>query len=148
MRTLVKMAAGAAVLLLVAGCGGPKSSVSALAAPPAAGDKLPAHVELPPEADPDSTRLLAERDDLAFYTARIAPAGYCMVIVNQKIDSNWVSGCGGSPPRQFTPGDPSPIEVSGAGGVRAKLAMDGYDPREDLAAGWEQLHPNLLVIGL
>jgi hypothetical protein len=149
MRTLVKIAAGAALLLAVAGCGGPNASVAALAKAPAAGDELPAQVELPPEADADSARLLAEQDDYAFYTARTAPNGFCVVIVNQKIEANWVAGCTTTLPRQFTPSDPSLIEVSGAGGgVTAKLAVDGYDVSKDLADGWEQLHPNLLVRGL
>ncbi|MGM0930164.1 MAG: hypothetical protein ACQEXN_10680 [Actinomycetota bacterium] len=148
MRTSVKVAAAAVVLLALAGCGGSKSSVSGLAEAPAGGDELPAHVELPPEADPDSARLLAEKDDYAFYTTRAAPSGFCVAIVHRQVDSEWVSGCSAALPRQFTPGHPSPIMLMGAGGVTAKLLVDGYDASKDLADGWEQLHPNLLVRGL
>jgi hypothetical protein len=148
MRTLVNVATGAVALLALASCGGPTAGVSALAETSAAGDELPVHVELPPEAIVDSARLLVERDDFAFYATRATPDGFCVAIVNRQINSEWVAGCSTEVPRQFMPGNLGPIEVSGAGGVSAKLAVDGYDASKDLADGWEQLHPNLLVRGL
>jgi len=148
MRTLVKVAAGAVALLALAGCGGPTAGVSALTDKSAAVVELPVHVELPPEADLDSARFLVEREDFAFYATRATPDGFCIAIVNRQIDSQWVAGCSTEAPRQFMPGDLGQIEVSGAGGVSAKLAVDGYDASKDLADGWEQLHPNLLVRGL
>ncbi|MEV7649604.1 hypothetical protein [Arthrobacter sp. NPDC089319] len=148
MRTLVNVAAGAVALLALAGCGGAKPVVSAMAQGPIAEDKLPTHVNLGPEADPDSARLLAEQDDYAFYATRADPDGFCVVIVNRQVDSDWVTGCATSLPPHFNPRGQSPIKVAGPAGVIAKLALDGYDATDDLADGWEQLHPNLLVRGL
>ena len=148
MRTLVKVAAGAVVLLALAGCGGAKPTFSAMAEAPAAGDELPAYVNLGPEMEPVKVRLLAEQDDYAFYAAQPAQPGFCLAIVNRQVEKDWVTGCATPIPPHFSPADQSLLKVGGPAGVIAKLALDGYDASDDLAAGWEQLHPNLLVSGL
>ena len=39
------------------------------------------------------------------------------------------------------------VQIEGPAGVKTKLYLDGYDATDDLAKGWELLHPNLLVTG-
>ncbi len=146
MRTLVKVAAGAVVLLALAGCGGSTAGFSALTDKSAAAVELPAHIEVADVA-PGSVRLLAEQDDHAFYVANALPGGVCLIYANHKHESDWQAGCALTEPRQFSPTEPSRLEISGRG-LTAKLAVDGYDASKDLADGWEQLHPNLLVRGL
>ncbi|MET1155690.1 hypothetical protein [Arthrobacter sp.] len=146
MRTLVKVAAGAALLLALAGCGGSTAGFSALTEKDATAVELPAHIEVEHVA-PGSVRLLAERDDHSFYVANALPGGVCLIYANRQHDSSWLAGCTLAEPRQFSPTEPSPLEISGSG-INAKLAVDGYDASKDLADGWEQLHPNLLVRGL
>jgi hypothetical protein len=146
MRTFTKLATGAVMLLALAGCGGATASVSALTEKAATPVELPAHIEVEHVA-PGSVRLLAEQDDHAFYAAKALPGGVCLIYANRQDDSNWIAGCTLAEPRQFSPAEPSPLEISGSG-IKAKLAVDGYDVSQDLADGWEQLHPNLLVRGL
>lgn len=148
MRTMTKVVAGAMVLLALAGCGGGKPTFSAMAEGPATGEELPAYVDLGPEMEPVKVRLLAEQDGYAFYAAQPDQPGFCLTIVNRQVEEEWVTGCATPIPPHFSPVDQSLLKVGGPAGVVAKLALDGYDASEDLAAGWEQLHPNLLVVGL
>jgi hypothetical protein len=146
MRALVKGAAGTALLLALAGCGGSTAGFSALTEKSVAAAELPAHIEVEHMA-PGSARLLAEQDEYSFYVANALPGGVCLIYADRLHDSNWLAGCTLAEPRQFSPAEPSPLEISGSG-ITAKLALDGYDASKDLADGWKQLHPNLLVRGL
>jgi hypothetical protein len=140
MRTLVKVAAGAVVLLALAGCSGSRTGIGALESPAGPDDKLAAGLgNLGVVAD--STRLLREKEDRAFYVAladNSAEHGVCLIIVDLEADDA-SAGCGGV--------GPEPLEL-GISGVKAKLIQDTYDASKELAADWEQLHPNLLVWGL
>lgn len=90
----------------------------------------------------DSVRLLAEKNDYAFYVAMPQPhhGHVCLIIEDSKADGPGAA-CGG------IPGGLTPLELE-SGAVKAKLIEDDYDASDDLAEGWEQLHQNLLVQGL
>ena len=139
MRRLATLAAGV-VLLALAGCAGATSGISALQVPAGPDDKLVGGAEVLRVA-PGSVRLLADTGDFAFYAAvpdNPAERGVCVIIVEVEA-SGASSGCGGT--------GREPVEL-GTAGVWAKLVQDNYDAGKDLAEGWEQLHPNLLVRGL
>ncbi|MFT4471001.1 hypothetical protein ACMX2H_13950 [Arthrobacter sulfonylureivorans] len=140
MRALVKGAAGAALLLALAGCSGSPTGIGALETPARPSDKLDAGLGNV-NVLPDSTRLLMEKEDRAFYVAladNFAKHGVCLIIVDLEVDEA-SAGCGKV--------GPEPLEL-GVSGVKAKLIQDRYDASRELAADWEQLHPNLLVWGL
>ena len=146
MRTITTLAAGAVVLLALAGCSGSKAGISALTDKTATPVELPAHIEVQ-DLDPGSVRLLLEQDDHRFYAAAALPGGVCLIYANRQHETDWMAGCTFAQPRQFSPAEPGPLEISGSG-IKAKLAFDGYDVSKDLADGWEHVHPNLLVRGL
>jgi hypothetical protein len=139
---------GAIALLPLAGCAVSQPGISPLSAPSDAQVQLPAHIH-PPEAMGSNVVLLAEKGDYAFYAADEVSGGACVIVVNKEYESDWVGGCGGAPPWQFAGAALSPIvQIDGPVGVKTKLYLDGYDAADDLANGWELLHPNLLVTGL
>jgi uncharacterized protein YceK len=139
MRTLTKLASGAVVLLALAGCSSdPKSGIAALENPAGPADTFAGGAEALGIA-PDSTRLLVEEGDYAFYAA--APdnpekGSVCLVIQTQD-PATAASGCGNIPSLH-------PLEL-GTAGVKAKLTVDDYDASKELGEGWRQPHKNLLV---
>ena len=150
MRTLTKLAAGAVVLLALAGCSNdPKSGISALEAPAGSADTFPGDAEAAENLGiaPDSTRLLVEESEYALYAARPNPTdkdlntlpadGVCLVVVHHLEGEQMSSSCRGN----WALG---PVELGGMG-VKAKLTADDYDASEELSDGWRQPHKNLLV---
>jgi len=142
MRILAKLTAGVVVLLALAGCSSdPKSGISALEAPAGPADTFAGGADTLGIA-PDSTRLLVEESDYAFYIAapdKPEKGSVCLVIQTPEPETA-ASGCGNIP-------NLHPLEL-GTAGVSAKLIADNYDASKELSEGWRQLHKNLLVRGL
>ncbi|MGM0930905.1 MAG: hypothetical protein ACQEXN_14510 [Actinomycetota bacterium] len=141
MRTLAKLTTGAVVLLTLASCSSdPKSGIAALEAPAGSADTFAGDIETLGIA-PDSTRLLVEENDYAFYIAapdKPEKGNVCLVIQTPEPETG-ASGCGNFP-------NLHPLEL-GTAGVSAKLIADNYDASKELSEGWRQLHKNLLVRG-
>lgn len=138
----------AGICLAVSACGGETSQggtalIAALKAEQSAKDKLPAHIT---EAgvDPESTRLAAERDGYAFYLAIPAEVHgadeACVVIENLKDETGWMTACS-------TIAGNIPM-VGQIRGVSASVVPDNYDATTRIENGWQQIHENLLVMGL
>ncbi|HXF02766.1 MAG TPA: hypothetical protein VN601_07225 [Arthrobacter sp.] len=148
MRTLTKLTAGAAVLLVLAGCtNGPRSepsdpevSADLIDAAAAAGSGNGA-------VQSSNKQLLAEEGDYKFYSlvpvaGSTESSGGSLCVVIQFEESGESMGCGETNPYVGLGfGDSDDL-------LEAKLAFAGYNAGQDLAQGWRYLHPNLLVRGL
>ncbi|MGW6172332.1 hypothetical protein ACWF5H_02460 [Arthrobacter sp. NPDC055138] len=148
MRTLIKLTAGAAVLLVLAGCtSGARSEPSN---PGASADLIdaPAVDSGNGAVQSSNKQLLAEEGGYRFYSlvplagSSESSGGASLCVVIQEGTSEAV-GCGDSATSYVGWG------VDGTSGfLEAKLAFNGYEASKDLAQGWRYLHPNLLVRGL
>lgn len=140
MRVSIRAAIGVGLMLALAGCGsGPKTGISALEAPAGDADRLTVEQVGYLDIQADSVRLLAEEGGHAFYAAvpeNESGTGVCLVVVELQ-SGKASSGCGGALAA-------SPLGL-GAFGLDALLVADDHDAGDDLARGWEQVHPNLLV---
>ncbi|NKX56316.1 hypothetical protein [Arthrobacter mobilis] len=140
MRSISAVLVLAAALLT--GCTG-SATISALEAPRTGQDTLPAGAEGIGVA-PESARLAGEKDGYAFYLARREddPSGtsVCVVIGHAEDEDGWGAGCSTA----VSPADEAVLHEFR--GIKAIAVTDGYDPQEKVAAGWEQLGGNLLVL--
>lgn len=145
MRTLTRLAAGAAVVLTLAGCTSGPNSASSDSEVSAGGHDAPAGDSKKLPVQSSNKQLLAEEGDFKFYSlvpvaGSAESSGGSLCVVIQKGTQEAV-GCSG----------PTPYigwEVDGNPGLlEAKLVFDGYNAGKEVAEGWRYLHKNLLVRG-
>lgn len=144
MRAFATAATAIALLLALAGCGSDPSPVaSASETPPQSAATANASAELAKTLDVRAggpRQLLAEDGAYSFYAIvsdTPKKGTVCAVIENVETTLS-ATGCGGEIPGVT-------VQESGLPAVEAKLINNDYDAGKELAEGWRQLHPNLLV---
>jgi hypothetical protein len=126
--------------LLLAGCSAGSAPIAALHAAQSGRDALPAGKAESLGVIPESTHFAAEKDGYVFYLGRRAGGtDSCIVIGAVNDETGWVAAC------STAVSDSAEVVTAQIRDVRATLVTDGFDPKDRLAGGWEQIHENILV---
>jgi hypothetical protein len=128
--------------LLLAGCSAGNTPIAALHAAQSKRDILPAGKAESLGIVPESTHFAAEKYGYAFYLGRRAGGtDSCIVIGSLTDETSWVAAC------STAVSDSAEVVTAQIRDVRATLVTDGFDPKNRLAGGWQQIHENILVTG-
>lgn len=111
--------------------------------PQTATDKFPRTFQLPEDIDANSIRLATERGTTAYFIAQTSDQNMsCVFAISQDSEADWFSGCGLNGAGDII------VTVSGNQAKNAvTLVTDRADVRDLNTEGWEQIHPNILVLG-
>ncbi|MBP3044809.1 hypothetical protein KKR91_01535 [Arthrobacter jiangjiafuii] len=144
MRAFTTAATAFTLLLVLAGCSNdPSPEASGPETPPQSAATANASAELAKTLDitaGDPRQLLAEDGVYSFYAiVSDTPEQNSVCAVIENVETSLTStGCGGEIPGVT-------VQEPGVPAVEAKLIDNDYDAGRELAEGWRQLHPNLLV---
>ena len=144
MRAFTTAATAITLLLALAGCGSdPSPDASASETPTQSAARASASAELAKTLDITAggpRQLLAEDGAYSFYAiVSDTPEKGTVCAVIENVETSLTStGCGGEYPGVT-------VQEPGVPAVEVKLIDNDYDAGKELAEGWRQLHPNLLV---
>lgn len=137
---VLKAAAAAACLLLMAGCSS-YSGIAAVQRAAEAKDDLPAEIRNAPPGMPSDFRFLTEEAGVKYFAAESSDhATACIAAYPIDKPDQWVVGCG-----DRITADREIVTVSHIGQPTVKLVTTGFDTRALESEGWRKVHPNVLV---